>query len=164
MISAHVLDVPEFRPMVGTSRDGNGVTVSGPVKGYRTIEAPPELTFDRKAMKMKPADRGRDEVRLFGTNRPLSAGHGRRLVAGELYRTVPRMPPRFVPGRASPSFSSSGNCRSWTMLRAGILRNAGRRPGPAEHRRPDRQRCARVEPADLVAIARAELMDRRALA
>ena len=87
MIVVYVLDVPEFRPMVETTRDLDGVTVSGPVKGYWTIAAAgAELRFDRKAMRMKPAvwygiftgglrgeiaDWGRDEVRVIGTNKPL---------------------------------------------------------------------------------------------
>lgn len=86
MISVFVLDVPEFRPMVETSRDVDGVKISGPTKGYWTIEAPTQLSFNRKDMKMKPAvwygiftggldgeiaDWGRDEVRLIGTNKPL---------------------------------------------------------------------------------------------
>lgn len=86
MIAVYVIDVPEFRPMVETARNQAGVTVSGPVKGYWTIEAATELRFNRKDMKMKPAvwygiftgglngeiaEWGRDEVRVIGTNKPL---------------------------------------------------------------------------------------------
>ncbi|WP_299847769.1 hypothetical protein [uncultured Paracoccus sp.] len=86
MIEVHVIDVPEFRPMVETQRGKPDVTITGPVKGYWTITAPVELIFSRKAMKMKPAvwygiftgglngeiaAWGRDEVRVIGTNRPL---------------------------------------------------------------------------------------------
>lgn len=86
MITVYVVDVPEFRPMVETAEGQDGVRVSGPVKGYWTIEASTELRFNRKAMKMKPAvwygiftgglngeiaDWGRDEVRVIGTNKPL---------------------------------------------------------------------------------------------
>lgn len=86
MIRVYVLDVPEFRPMIDTTRDLEEVTVSGPDRGYWTIEAPTELTFHRKAMKMKPAvwygiftggldgeivEWGREEVRVVGTNQPL---------------------------------------------------------------------------------------------
>ena len=86
MIEVHVLDVPEFRPMIDTMRDKEDVTVSGPTKGYWKIQAPTELRFNRKAMKMKPAvwygiftgglngevaEWGREEVRVIGTNRPL---------------------------------------------------------------------------------------------
>ena len=56
------------------------------MKGYWKIQAPTEIRFDRKAMKMKPAvwygiftgglngeiaEWGRDEVRVIGTNTPL---------------------------------------------------------------------------------------------
>ena len=86
MIEVHVIDVPEFRPMVDTMRDKPEVTISGPDKGYWKISAPTELTFNRKAMKMKPAvwygiftgglngeiaEWGREEVRVIGTNKPL---------------------------------------------------------------------------------------------
>ncbi|MDI5983629.1 hypothetical protein QLQ85_02420 [Halomonas sp. M4R5S39] len=86
MIEVHVIDVPEFRPMVETLRGLPAVTITGPVKGYWTISAPDELTFNRRAMKMKPAvwygiftgglngeiaHWGRDEVRIVGTSRPL---------------------------------------------------------------------------------------------
>lgn len=86
MIEVHVIDVPEFRPMVETMRDKPTVTISGPVKGYWTISAHDELTFDRKAMKMKPAvwygiftgglngeitHWGRSEVRVVKTSQPL---------------------------------------------------------------------------------------------
>lgn len=86
MIEVHVIDVPEFRPMVETLRGRPAVTITGPVKGYWTISAPDELIFDRKAMQMKPAvwygiftgglngeiaHWGRDEVRIVETHRPL---------------------------------------------------------------------------------------------
>lgn len=86
MIAVYVLDVPEFRPLVDTAREKPDCAVTGPVAGYYRIEAPTELTFNRKAMKMKPAvwygiftggldgeivEFGREEVRLVGTNRPL---------------------------------------------------------------------------------------------
>lgn len=86
MIEVHVIDLPEFRPMVETMRDKADVTISGPVKGYWKIAAPTELVFSRKAMKMKPAvwygiftgglngeiaEWGRDEVRVIGANKPL---------------------------------------------------------------------------------------------
>ncbi|WP_234253476.1 hypothetical protein [Billgrantia aerodenitrificans] len=86
MIEVHVINVPEFRPMVDTMRGKPDVTITGPVKGYWTISAPNELTFERKAMQMKPAvwygiftgglngeitHWGRDEVRITGTSRPL---------------------------------------------------------------------------------------------
>lgn len=86
MIEVYVLDVPEFLPLVETSRGSDEITISGPVKGYWKIQAPTEIRFDRKAMKMKPAvwygiftgglngeiaEWGRDEVRVIGTNTPL---------------------------------------------------------------------------------------------
>lgn len=86
MIEVHVIDVPEFRSMVETQSNNPNVTVTGPTKGYWTIQAPTELVFSRKAMKMKPAvwygiftgglngeiaEWGRDEVRVIGTNKPL---------------------------------------------------------------------------------------------
>lgn len=79
MIEIHVIDVPEFRPMVETMLDKPDVTVTEPKKGYWKIQAQHELVFNRKAMKMKPAvwygiftgglngeiaDWGRDEVRV----------------------------------------------------------------------------------------------------
>jgi hypothetical protein len=85
MIEVHVIDVPEFRPLIETQRGQPDVSISGPVKGYWTIAAANELRFDRKAMKMKPAvwygiftggltgeiaEWGRDHVRVIGTNRP----------------------------------------------------------------------------------------------
>jgi len=84
MIEVHVIDVPEFRPMVETQRGRPDVRISGPVRGYWTISASVELVFSRKDMKMKPAvwygmftgglngeilEWGRDEVRVIGTNR-----------------------------------------------------------------------------------------------
>ena len=86
MITVYVLDVPEFRAMVETSRSNDDIRVSGPHRGYWTLEASDEMRFDRRAMKMKPAvwygiftggligeiaRWGRDEVRVVGTNRPL---------------------------------------------------------------------------------------------
>lgn len=86
MIEVHVIDVPEFRPMVETMRENPAAEIEGPVKGYWTIRASTELRFSRKAMKMKPAvwygiftgglngeiaEWGRDEVRVIGTNKPL---------------------------------------------------------------------------------------------
>lgn len=85
MIRVYVLDVPEFRPMVETSRNIEDVRIHGPEKGYWTIEASTQIVFNRKAMQMKPAvwygiftggldgeilDWGREEVRVVGTNRP----------------------------------------------------------------------------------------------
>jgi len=85
MIEVHVIDVPEFRPLIDRQRGQKDVTISGPLKAYWTIAAPTELRFDRKAMRMKPAvwygvftggftgeiaDWGRDQVRVVGTNRP----------------------------------------------------------------------------------------------
>lgn len=84
MIEVHVIDVPEFRPMIDSQRGQPGVSIAGPKRGYWTISAVTELCFDRKAMKMKPAvwygiftgglngeiaDWGRDQVRVIGTNR-----------------------------------------------------------------------------------------------
>ncbi len=86
MIEVHVIDVPEFRPMVETQRENPEVSISGPVNGYWTVSAPTSLTFSRKAMKMKPAvwygiftgglngeiaDWGRETVTVVGTNKPL---------------------------------------------------------------------------------------------
>lgn len=86
MVEVHVVDVPEFRPLVDSLRGEPEVTISGPDKGYWKIEAPRELTFNRKTMKMKPAvwygiftgglngeiaHWGRDEVRVVSTERAL---------------------------------------------------------------------------------------------
>lgn len=79
MIEVHVIDVPEFRPMIDTMLDKPDVTVTKPQKGYWKIHSQNELIFNRKAMKMKPAvwygiftgglngyitDWGREEVRI----------------------------------------------------------------------------------------------------
>ncbi len=86
MIEVYVIDVPEFRPMVECQRGNPDVTIIEPVKGYWTIQSPTQISFSRKAMKMKPAvwygiftgglngeinNWGRDEVTVVGTNRPL---------------------------------------------------------------------------------------------
>lgn len=86
MIAVYVLDVPEFRPMVETTRGIDGVTIAGPNKGYWTITSASEIRFNRKAMKMKPAvwygiltggfdgeiaEWGREELRVVETDKPL---------------------------------------------------------------------------------------------
>ena len=86
MIRVYVLDVPEFTPLVDTARTMEGCRVIEPRKDYYVIEADTQITFNRKAMKMKPAvwygiftgglegeidHFGRDEVRVIGTNRAL---------------------------------------------------------------------------------------------
>ena len=86
MPTIYVVDVPEFRPVVEAARTLPGCTVSEARKGYFRIEAPGEMTFNRRGMQMKPAlwygiftggmngeikHFGRDEVTVIGTNRPL---------------------------------------------------------------------------------------------
>ena len=82
----YVVDVPEFRPLVEMSRGREGYRVSDVRKGYWLIETDGPMTFERKALGMKPAlwygiftggldgevaDWGRDTVTVIGTNRPL---------------------------------------------------------------------------------------------
>lgn len=50
-----VLDVPEFRPLVEHARTRDGMTVSGPRKGYWKVEGSGELRFERKVLGFKPA-------------------------------------------------------------------------------------------------------------
>jgi hypothetical protein len=86
MAVIYVVDVPEFAPIVEAARRNPACTVSAVKKGYYTIRASGEVTFNRKEMKMKPAlwygiftgglngeikSFGRDEVTVIGTNKPL---------------------------------------------------------------------------------------------
>ncbi|MGR3454234.1 hypothetical protein [Pseudooceanicola sp.] len=84
----HVVDVPEFRPVVDSAkaREADGYRVIGPRKGYFTIEKAGEMSFNRKDMKLPPAiwygiftgglngeisSFGREVVTIIGTNQPL---------------------------------------------------------------------------------------------
>ncbi|WP_211102995.1 hypothetical protein [Azospirillum sp. B21] len=86
MPTIYVVDVPEFAPMVEEALKNPDCTVSESRKGYFRIDAPGAITFNRKAMKMKPAiwygiftggldgeirSFGRDEVVVIGTNKSL---------------------------------------------------------------------------------------------
>ena len=55
MVKVYVLDVPEFEPLVLSVRDTPNVTIVTTGQGYTVIEAPVEIEFDRKLMRMKPA-------------------------------------------------------------------------------------------------------------
>ena len=84
----HVVDVPEFRPVVESAqaRADQGYRVSGPNQGYYTIETAGEMSFNRKEMRLPPAiwygiftgglngeitAFGREVVTIIGTNKPL---------------------------------------------------------------------------------------------
>lgn len=84
MPSMFVLDVDEFRSIAEVAKEMDDCTVTDLGKGYFKIESPTQLTFNRKALKLKPAlwygmftagmngeiaEFGRDEVRLINTNR-----------------------------------------------------------------------------------------------
>jgi hypothetical protein len=51
----HVLDVPEFAGLVRCARKQPGVAVSEMRRGYITIAAERELTFERRKCGFKPA-------------------------------------------------------------------------------------------------------------
>lgn len=51
----HVVDVPEFAPLVEAARKQPGCTVSGPTDGYWRIASPAALVFERKALDFVPA-------------------------------------------------------------------------------------------------------------
>lgn len=51
----HVVDVPEFAPLVAAARAQAGWTVSGPDNGYWRIASPEALVFERKALDFVPA-------------------------------------------------------------------------------------------------------------
>ena len=86
MAVIYVLDVPEFAPVLDAARKNPNCRVSPVRKGYYQIETTGEVTFNRKAMQLKPAlwygiftgglngeikHFGRDEVTVIGTNKPL---------------------------------------------------------------------------------------------
>ncbi len=86
MPTIYVVDVPEFVPVVEAARNNPACRVSEAMKGYYRIDADGEITFNRKAMQMKPAlwygiftggldgeikSFGREEVVVIGTNKPL---------------------------------------------------------------------------------------------
>jgi hypothetical protein len=51
----HVLDVPEFAPLVAASRGRPGVQVAAPQAGYWRIASREALVFERKALGFVPA-------------------------------------------------------------------------------------------------------------
>lgn len=86
MVVLYVLDVPEFLPIVDSTRKRGDCRITRSDKGYYRIEAPSEIVLNRKEMQMKPAvwyglftggmngeiaEFGREEVRVIGTNKPL---------------------------------------------------------------------------------------------
>lgn len=88
MPRVYVVDVPEFRPVVESARAraADGYSVTGPRKGYFTIENAGAMTFNRKEMRLPPAiwygiftgglhgeiaAFGRETVTIIGTNKPL---------------------------------------------------------------------------------------------
>jgi hypothetical protein len=50
-----VLDVEEFRPLVNCARAMEGVSVTGPNKGYLRIASETPIEFNRKQLGFKPA-------------------------------------------------------------------------------------------------------------
>lgn len=86
MVRVYVLNVPEFEPLLTSTRDRPGVTHRMSKAGYTVIEAEGELIFNRRQMGLKPAvwygiftggldgeiqEFGREEVRVTGTNKPI---------------------------------------------------------------------------------------------
>ena len=88
MPRVHVVDVPEFQPVVESAkaREAEGYKVIGPREGYFTIETAGEMSFNRKEMRLTPAiwygiftgglngeisSFGREVVTIIGTNQPL---------------------------------------------------------------------------------------------
>lgn len=51
----YVLDVPEFEPLIASSRNNPDCRVEGPVQGYWKISSPQAIVFDRKALGFVPA-------------------------------------------------------------------------------------------------------------
>jgi len=51
----HVLDVPEFEPLIVAGKNDVRCTVEGPVNGYWTLRSPDVIVFKRKALGFVPA-------------------------------------------------------------------------------------------------------------